>query len=178
MIAVAATVIVPTAVALIVAVARKRGANYRPSRSYVLGGTTIGLLCIFVLIAGGHPWSVTFRYTVWGAKISSALGFDFSHAAFWQWPGPKYALSDSMLSDTSRLTDFGMLFVAVAAAAASMPVAATVWPPRSSASAAISAPSSAASPPARCTAGSGLPRRSPGCLIGMRLRPLFGLSRE
>ena len=106
------------AAVLIIAVARKCGANYTPSRTYVLGGTTIGLLCISVFVAGGHPWSVTFGYTVWGAKIAGALGFDFSHAAFWQWPGPKHALAESVLSDTSSLTDFGMLFGAMAAAAA------------------------------------------------------------
>ena len=54
-----------------------------------IGGIAIGLLCVAVFVAGGHPWSVTFGYTVWGAKIASALGFDFSHADFWQWPGPK-----------------------------------------------------------------------------------------
>src|SRR5664280_506866 len=100
---------------LIVAVAKRRGASFMPSRNYMLGGTAIGLLCIAVFIAGGHPWSVTFGYTVWGAKAAAALGFDFSHAAFWQWPGPKHALAESMLSDTSSLTDFGMLFGAMAA---------------------------------------------------------------
>ena len=113
----------------IVAVAKRRGANFLPSRNYVLGGIAIGLLCVAVFIAGGHPWSVTFGYTVWGAKAAAALGFDFSHAAFWQWPGPKHALSESVLSDTSSLTDFGMLFGAMAAAAASKPFAATAWPP-------------------------------------------------
>ena len=98
----------------------------------MIGGIVIGLLCIAVFVAGGHPWSVTFGYTVWGAKIASALGFDFSHAAFWQWPGPKHALADSVLSDTSSLTDFGMLFGAMAAAAAAKPFAATAWPPAKS----------------------------------------------
>ena len=57
------------AAAIMVAVARKRGANYTPSRNYIVGGIIIGLLCIFVFAAGGHPWSVTFGYTVWGAKM-------------------------------------------------------------------------------------------------------------
>ena len=117
------------AAAIVVAIARKRGANYTPSRTYVVGGVIIGLLCIAVFAAGGHPWSVTFGYTVWGAKIFNALGFDFSHAEFWQWPGPKHALSESVLSDTSSLTDFGMVFGAMAAAAATKRFAATAWPP-------------------------------------------------
>ena len=66
--------------ALIVAIAKRRGANFVPSRNYVVGGLVIGLLCIAVFVAGGHPWSVTFGFTVWGAKIFSALGYDFSHA--------------------------------------------------------------------------------------------------
>ncbi len=85
------------AAAIIIAVARARGANYMPSRNYIIGGFTIGLLCIAVFVAGGHPWSVTFGYTVWGAKAATALGFDLSHAAFWQWPGPKRALSEFCL---------------------------------------------------------------------------------
>src|SRR5471032_204152 len=120
------------AACMIVAIAKRRGANFMPSRNYIIGGIVIGLLCIAVFVSGGHPWSVTFGYTVWGAKIASALGFHFSHAAFWQWPGPKRALAESVLSDTSSLTDFGILFGAMAAAAASHPYARGAWPPMKS----------------------------------------------
>jgi uncharacterized membrane protein YedE/YeeE len=183
------------AAAIIIAVARARGANYLPSRNYIIGGFTIGLLCIAVFIAGGHPWSVTFGYTVWGAKAATALGFDLSHAAFWQWPGPKRALSESVLSDTSSLTDFGMLFGAMAAAAASKPFAATAWPPvKSILAAGIGGllMGWGARLGFGCNIGAfvgGVASGSlhgwvwfaaclPGCLIGIRLRPLFGLSRD
>ena len=183
------------AAAIIIAVARARGANYMPSRNYIIGGFTIGLLCIAVFVAGGHPWSVTFGYTVWGAKAATALGFDLSHAAFWQWPGPKRALSDSILSDTSSLTDFGMLFGAMAAAAASKPFAATAWPPVKSLLAAGTGGllmGWGARIGFGCNIGAfvgGVASGSlhgwiwflaalPGCLIGIRLRPLFGLSRD
>jgi len=183
------------AAAIIIAVARARGANYMPSRNYIIGGFTIGLLCIAVFVAGGHPWSVTFGYTIWGAKAAMALGFDLSHAAFWQWPGPKRALAESVLSDTSSLTDFGMLFGAMAAAAASKPFAATAWPPVKSILAA-GVGGLLMGWGARlgfgCNIGAfvgGVASGSlhgwvwflaalPGCLIGIRLRPLFGLSRD
>ena len=117
----------------IVAVAQQRGANYRPSRAYVIGGIAIGLLCIAVFLAGGHPWSVTFGYTVWGAEDRQPRSATISRMRpFWQWPGPKHALAESVLSDTSSLTDFGMLFGAMAAAAASKPFAAAAWPPAKS----------------------------------------------
>ena len=180
---------------VIVAFARKRGADWRPSRNYVLGGIVIGLLSIFVFVAGGHPWSVTFGYTVWGAKAASALGFDLSHSPFWQWPGTKHALEGSVLSDTSSLTDFGMLFGAMAAAAASRPFASGAWPPfKSLLAAAIGGllMGWGARLGFGCNIGAfvgGVASGSlhgwvwfaaalPGCLIGIRLRPLFGLSRE
>ena len=179
----------------IVAVAKLRGADYRPSRAYVIGGSTIGLLCIAVFLAGGHPWSVTFGYTVWGAKAAAALGYDFSQSPFWQWPGPKHALAESVLSDTSSLTDFGMLFGAMAAAAAGKPFAATAWPPAKSLLAAGIGGllmGWGARLGFGCNIGAfvgGVASGSlhgwvwfaaalPGCLIGIRLRPLFGLSRD
>ena len=192
----AATLVsIAIAAALVILVARARGANFVPSRNYVIGGIAIGLLCIAVFAAGGHPWSVTFGFTVWGAKAASALGFDLSHAVFWQWPGPKRALSESVLSDTSSLSDFGMLFGAMAAAAASKPFAATAWPPlRSLAAAGIGGllMGWGARLGFGCNIGAfvaGVASGSlhgwvwfltalPGCLLGVRLRPLFGLSRE
>ncbi|HYC16615.1 MAG TPA: YeeE/YedE family protein [Pseudolabrys sp.] len=192
----AATLIsIAIAAALIIAVARKRRANFVPSRNYMIGGATIGLLCLAVFAAGGHPWSVTFGFTVWGAKAAAALGFDLSHSAFWQWPGPKRALVDSVLSDTSSLTNFGMLFGAMAAAAASKPFAAGAWPPAKSLLAA-GVGGLLMGWGARlgfgCNIGAfvgGVASGSlhgwiwflaalPGCLVGIRLRPLFGLSRE
>jgi uncharacterized membrane protein YedE/YeeE len=186
---------IAVAAALIVAFAKRRGANFMPNGTYIAGGVIIGLLSIAVFLAGGHPWSVTFGYTVWGAKIASALGYDFSQAPFWQWPGPKHALADSVLSDTSSLTDFGMIFGAMAAAAASHPFARNAWPPlKSLLAAAIGGllMGWGARLGFGCNIGAfvgGVASGSlhgwvwflaalPGCLIGIRLRPLFGLSRE
>ena len=181
--------------AVIAKIAKRRGANFMPSRNYILGGIVIGFLCIAVFVAGGHPWSVTFGYTVWGAKAASALGFDLSHAAFWQWPGPKHALESSVLADTSSLTDFGMLFGAMAAAAASKPFAAGAWPPAKSLLAAAVGGlvmGWGARLGFGCNIGAfvgGVASGSlhgwvwfvcalAGSVIGIRLRPLFGLSRD
>jgi uncharacterized membrane protein YedE/YeeE len=181
--------------AIIVVIAKRRGANFVPSRNYILGGIVIGLLCIFVFAAGGHPWSVTFGYTVWGAKAATALGFDLSHAPFWQWAGPKHALESSVLADTSSLTDFGMLFGAMAAAAASKPFATGAWPPAKSLLAAAVGGlvmGWGARLGFGCNIGAfvgGVACGSlhgwvwfacalAGSLVGIRLRPLFGLSRD
>lgn len=146
-------------------------------------------------MAGGHPWSVTFGFTVWGAKAASLMGFDFANAPFWQWAGPKRALGDSVLSDTSSLTDLGMLLGAMAAAAAGKPFARGPWPPLPSlAAAAIGGllMGWGARLGFGCNIGAfvgGVASGSlhgwvwfaaalGGCAVGIRLRPLFGLSRE
>ena len=178
-----------------IVLAKKRGATFAPPRRIVIGAIAIGLLSIAVFAAGHHPWSVTFGFTVWGAKLAALAGFDFSQAEFWQWAGPKRALGDSILSDTSSLTDLGMILGAMAAAAASAPFARNPWPPlKSLAAAAIGGllMGWGARIGFGCNIGAfvgGVASGSlhgwvwfaaalPGCMIGIKLRPLFGLSRE
>jgi uncharacterized membrane protein YedE/YeeE len=180
---------------LIVAIARRRGANVRPGRRIAAGAVAIGLLSIAVFAVAGHPWSVTFGFTLWGGKLASALGIDLSGAEFWQWPGPKHALKNSLLSDTSSLTDFGMILGAMAAATIGRPFARTSWPPlKSLAAAAVGGllMGWGARLGFGCNIGAfvgGVASGSlhgwiwfaaalVGCAVGIRARPLFGLSRE
>jgi uncharacterized membrane protein YedE/YeeE len=186
---------IAAAAAVIIVIARRRGALFMPSRTILVGGIVIGLLSIAVFAAGGHPWSVTFGFTVWGAKIASALGIDLTGATFWQWPGPQRALTGSVLSDTSSLTDLGMILGAMAAAAATRPFARAPWPPLTSLIAAAIGGllmGWGARLGFGCNIGAfvgGVASGSlhgwvwfaaalAGCAIGIRLRPLFGLSRE
>ena len=186
---------IAVAAAIVVAVARKRGGGIVPRRPLVVGAGAIGALAIATFVAGGHPWSVTFGFTLWGAKIASLIGVDFSNAPFWQWPGPKHALADSILSDTTSLTDLGMILGAMAAAAAGKPFARASWPPLPSLAAAVLGGllmGWGARLGFGCNIGAfvgGVASGSlhgwiwfaaalGGCAIGVRLRPLFGLSVE
>ena len=184
---------IAVAAVIIAGIARVRGADFAPRPLLIAGAIVIGLLCIGVFLAGHHPWSVTFGFTVWGAKIAALAGFDFSSAEFWQWPGPKRALAESILSDTSSLTDFGMILGAMAAAAATKPFARTAWPPMGSLLAAAVGGllmGWGARVGFGCNIGAFLGGVASGslhgwvwfgaalggCMIGIRLRPLFGLS--
>ncbi len=183
---------IAVAAVVVIAVARRRGADFIPRRSLLVGAIAIGMLAIATFLAGGHPWSVTFGFTLWGAKIATLMGADLSGSAFWQWPGPQHALGDSVLSDTSSLTDFGMIFGAMAAAAFGEPFARTSWPPtRSLAAAAIGGllMGWGARLGFGCNIGAfvgGVASGSlhgwiwfaaalGGCAVGIRLRPRFGL---
>jgi uncharacterized membrane protein YedE/YeeE len=184
---------IAVAAVIIAGIARARGAGFTPRPLLIVGAIVIGLLSIGIFLAGHHPWSVTFGFTVWGAKIAALAGLDFSNAEFWQWPGPKRALAESILSDTSSLTDFGMILGAMAAAAATKPFARTAWPPMGSLLAAAVGGllmGWGARIGFGCNIGAFLGGVASGslhgwvwfgaalggCMIGIRLRPLFGLS--
>ena len=110
-------------------------------------------------------------------------------------PGPKRALANSLLSQTSSLTDFGIILGAVAAAAAMRPFARGPWPPLDSLAAAALGGllmGWGARLGFGCNIGAfvgGVASGSlhgwvwfaaalAGCAVGIRLRPAFGLSRE
>ncbi|MBI3433831.1 MAG: YeeE/YedE family protein [Proteobacteria bacterium] len=179
---------------VVIALARRKGVNFVPSVTMTIGAVVIAALAIATFLTAHHPWSVTFGFTLWGAKIAAALGYDFSAHEFWQWPGPQHALSTSVLRDTTSLTDFGMILGAMAAAAAARPFARAAWPPaRSLLAAAIGGllMGWGARLGFGCNIGafvSGVASGSlhgwvwfaaalGGCAVGMRLRPWFGLSR-
>ncbi|MGZ5852987.1 MAG: YeeE/YedE family protein [Xanthobacteraceae bacterium] len=184
------------AVALVVrGVARRRGAPATPSVPFLIGGIIIALLMVGTFFAAGHPWSVTFGYTVWGAKLATLTGFDLTKYEFWQWPGPSFALKDSVLGDTASLTNFGMIFGAMAMAAFSKPFARGPWPPaRSLLAAGIGGllMGWGARLGFGCNIGAfvgGVASGSLhgwiwfaaalcGCTLGIKLRPWFGLSRD
>jgi hypothetical protein len=186
---------IAAAAALVIAIARRRNASTTIPPYFLLGSIVIALLMIGTFFAAGHPWSVTFGYTVWGAKLATLAGFDLTRYEFWQWPGPSFALKDSVLGDTASLTNFGMLFGAMATAALSRPFARGPWPPfRSLLAAGIGGllMGWGARLGFGCNIGAfvgGVASGSlhgwiwfiaalGGCTVGIKLRPLFGLSRD
>jgi uncharacterized protein len=180
---------------LIFAIARRRGGSTKLDTAFMTGAIVIAAVMIGVFFTGGHPWSVTFGYTVWGAKLATLLGFDLSGHEFWQWAGPKHALTDSVLGDTASLTNIGMIFGAMAAAALAGPFARGAWPPAKSLIAAGIGGllmGWGARLGFGCNIGAfvgGVASGSlhgwiwfaaalAGCTIGIKLRPWFGLSPE
>ena len=94
----------------------------------LIGSLVIGLFCWLVLLISGHPWGVTFGFTLWGAKIASALSVPVSDFAFWQWSGPARALEQSVLANVSSLMNIGMLLGAAMAAVIAKSYAKAHWP--------------------------------------------------
>ncbi len=96
----------------------------RPGWSWVLrgpwplvgAGLLLAILNIATLLLAGHPWSVTFGFGLWGAKIAQAAGVPVESWDFWNWPGPQAALGRSVLADTTSVMNFGIILGAGLAA--------------------------------------------------------------
>lgn len=105
-----------------------RRRNFEFPRALLLAVVAIALLCALVFAISGHPWGITFGFTLWGAKIAALLGVDIGAFAFWQWPGPARALAHSVLADNSSLMNIGMLIGAALWAALGGKLRAQTWP--------------------------------------------------
>jgi uncharacterized protein len=72
---------------------------------------------VMTLLLAGHPWSVTYGFGLWGAKIFQAVGVDVANWAFWQLPAQERALGRSVLHDVTSVMNFGIILGAALAAA-------------------------------------------------------------
>ena len=82
----------------------------------IAGGLLLALLNFAVLAVAGHPWSVSFGYALWGAKLAQGLGLDVAAWEFWTWPYPAKALAGSIFAEDTSLTNVGILVGAFLAA--------------------------------------------------------------
>lgn len=131
--AIAVTIAGLALVALVTAVIEKRAhgnietepAPARAGWSWILrgpwpligAGLLLALLNVATLLLAGHPWSITYGFGLWGAKIAQAAGVDVASWEFWTWPAQAQALKASVLADTVSVMDFGLVLGAALAAA-------------------------------------------------------------
>ncbi len=80
------------------------------------GGLVLALGNFAVVAITGHTWSISFGYTLWGAKALGAVGVDLSQTEFWTWGYPSRALQGSLFAEDTSVMNFGILFGASLAA--------------------------------------------------------------
>jgi uncharacterized membrane protein YedE/YeeE len=80
-------------------------------------GLVLALLNIATLLIAGHPWSITYGFGLWGAKIADTVGIPVANWEFWTWPAQAEALQSSVLADTVSVMNFGLILGAALAAA-------------------------------------------------------------
>ncbi len=80
------------------------------------GATGLAFLNWATLAIAGHPWGITYGFTLWGAKFFSLLGIDVGSWEFWTWSYHRNALQDSIFENTTSVMNMGILLGAVLAA--------------------------------------------------------------
>ncbi|HEY8287962.1 MAG TPA: YeeE/YedE family protein [Acetobacteraceae bacterium] len=169
------------------------GRGPRPDGDLLRAAALIGALAAAVFLLSGQPWGITTGLTLWGAKAAAAAGLDVAHATYWTWDGPRQMLTGSILHQDSSLTDIGMILGATAASAWRGGFRRQNWPEtRGLVAAAIGGllMGFGARLSFGCNIGAlvgGIASGSlhgfiwffavlPGCWLGIRLRPKFGLA--
>lgn len=159
---------------------------------WLAGAVLLAVLNLLVLVFAGHPWSITWAFTLWGAKAALLAGWDPASSAFWSAPFQREALAAGVLADVTSLMNIGILIGALAAAALAGRFAPRLqFTPRLLAAAVIGGLvlGYGARVAFGCNIGaffSGVASTSlhgwlwiaaalPGNVIGVRLRPWFGL---
>jgi uncharacterized protein len=97
----------------------------RPGWSWLLygpwplvgAGLLLAVLNVATLLLAGHPWSITYGFGLWGAKIAQAVGVPVASWEFWTWPAQAQALSSSVLNDNTSVMNFGIILGAALTAA-------------------------------------------------------------
>lgn len=163
-----------------------------PPPGKLLAGAVIGALAAVLFLVSGQPWGVTLGLTVWGAKAVQAVGIDLTATAFWSDPWMAEALAGPLLAPHASASNVGLILGALLAAAAmgrlrhGTPIG---W--RASVAAALGGllMGIGARLSFGCNVGAFLGGASsgslhgvvwiaaalPGCWLGIRLRPLFGM---
>jgi len=83
----------------------------------VVAGLVLAGLNVMTLVVAGHPWSVTWGYTLWGAKAAVAFGWEPAESSFWRGAYSNAALTRSILHDSVSVMNFGIIGGAALAAA-------------------------------------------------------------
>jgi uncharacterized membrane protein YedE/YeeE len=74
-------------------------------------------LNLATMLVAGHPWSITYAFGLWGAKLWSAMGGDPGRWVYWSSGYPQQSLNSSVLLDTTSVMNFGIILGALLAAA-------------------------------------------------------------
>ncbi|MEE8516961.1 MAG: YeeE/YedE family protein [Alphaproteobacteria bacterium] len=157
------------------------------------GAVALAVLNGLTLVVAGHAWSITWAFTLWPAKLVTATGWSLADNPFWSSPFQARALEASVFADTTSVMNFGIIIGALLAAALAGRFAPTLRVPWPSLLAAVIGGvlmGYGARIAYGCNIGaffSGIASTSlhgwlwilaalPGCVLGVRLRPHFGLA--
>ncbi|MEN9221151.1 MAG: YeeE/YedE family protein [Thermostichus sp. BF3_bins_97] len=84
--------------------------------SLAVGGVVLAILNTLTLWIAGRPWGVTWGFTLWTAKLAQALGWDPTSTAFWSQGFPAAALQQNVFADITSVMNLGIILGSALAA--------------------------------------------------------------
>jgi hypothetical protein len=81
-----------------------------------VGAIALAVLNLATLLVAGHPWTITWAFTLWGGKVVQAAGFDLSSTPFWAGEFQRAALAAPIFADVTSIMDMGLVLGAGLAA--------------------------------------------------------------
>ena len=82
----------------------------------LFGAGMLALLNLLTLFIAGHPWTVTWAFTLWAAEVAQAIGWEPATTRFWSGGFPGQALERGLFEDNITLMNIGIMLGALAAA--------------------------------------------------------------
>ncbi|MBI3375433.1 MAG: YeeE/YedE family protein [Betaproteobacteria bacterium] len=92
------------------------GRIWRGPWTPAVGALGLAGLGFLTLIIAGHPWSITWAFTLWGAKAARTIGWEPGTDAFWSGDFQRDALDASVFADVTSVMDIAIVAGAFAAA--------------------------------------------------------------
>ena len=83
----------------------------------LLSALLLALFNWLTLLVAGHPWSITWAFSLWAAKAAVLTGWDPMTSGFWSGGFQQAALERSLLLDVTSVMNFGIVLGAFLAAA-------------------------------------------------------------
>jgi hypothetical protein len=84
--------------------------------SLTTGAVVLAVLNALTLVVAGHPWTITWAFTLWGGKLVQLAGHDLGHVPFWTEGVQHTALAAPVLADQTSVMDIGLMLGALLAA--------------------------------------------------------------
>ncbi len=80
------------------------------------GALALAFLNLATLLIAGHPWTITWAFTLWGGQLLQASGYDLSSTPFWTGEFQRTALANPIFADVTSIMDIGLVIGACLAA--------------------------------------------------------------
>ncbi|MBU1210388.1 MAG: YeeE/YedE family protein [Alphaproteobacteria bacterium] len=169
------------------------GWMWRGPWSLIWAGAALVVLNVATMLVGGVPWAVTYGFALWGATAASLAGFDIGAYEFWGWAKSSDILMGALVTNQQSVMNVGLILGAMLAAGLAGTFGKGPWPNAVSIAGAILGGllmGYGARLSFGCNIGAflgGIASGSlhgwvwfaaafAGSLIGIKLRPVFGLA--